>query len=232
MAPFPELSNPAQAYLGAFLNQYLTPAGSGPGAVQPTDPFNWRDIGTGKLGQKMQARQTGQPVGGQTLAGTPTQNPFNQAIQEQFLTLMGQNTGQDVIAAAEPVFQRQLQFIREQAPSRFNTAFMGEQGRALQDFNLFQQQVLESGLNRQLAATQGAGQFGLGLSGMDLQQLMAALGAGGAFSAPGVVNDPGWFGQILNAGATVAGAAPWNWFGGGGSPAQKIPFNPWQVPGV
>lgn len=130
---------------------------------------------------------------------------------------MSQNPGQQVINAAEPGFQRQLQWIRENAPSRWNSAVAGEQTRALQDWNLFQNQVLQQGLQTQLGALNAAGQFGLGTSGQDLQMLMAALTAGGAFSGPAITQDPGFFGSLIQAGGTVAGAAPWNWFGGGGN---------------
>ena len=80
---------------------------------------------------------------------------------------------------------------------------MGEQGRqSLQDFNLFQQQVLEAGQNRQLQALIGAGQFTLGGQGQQLSALLpllqTALGAGGAASGPVITENPGTFqGTIL-----------------------------------
>ncbi|KKK74173.1 hypothetical protein LCGC14_2886430, partial [marine sediment metagenome] len=87
-----------------------------------------------------------------------------------------------------------------------------------QDFNLFQQQVLEAGQNRQLQALLGAGQFALGGQGQQLSTLLpllqTALGAGGAESAPVITQDPGFFQgtalPLLGLGAGVAASS----FGG------------------
>jgi hypothetical protein len=93
---------------------------------------------------------------------------------------------------------------------------VGEQSRrSLQDFNLFQQQVLEMGQNRQLQALFGAGQFALGGQGQQLSALLpllqTALGAGGAASGPVITENPGFFQgtalPLLQAGGQIAGAA-------------------------
>ena len=107
---------------------------------------------------------------------------------------------------------------------------MGEQGRrGIQDFNLFQQQVLEMGRNRQLQALLGAGQFTLGGQGQQLSALLpllqTALGAGGAGSPPVITEDPGFLGgtllPLLGTGASIAATA----FGGGGGPTSGAAGN-------
>ena len=133
--------------------------------------------------------------------------------------------GQDVITAALPGFQENLQrgadVLRQSGP-RFasNTErLVGEQGRrGIQDFNLFQQQVLEMGRNRQLQALLGAGQFTLGGQGQQLSALLpllqTALQAGGATSPPVITEDPGFLQgtllPLLGTGAGIAATA----FGG------------------
>ena len=89
---------------------------------------------------------------------------------------------------------------------------MGEQSRrSIQDFNLFQQQVLESGQNRQLQALLGAGQFTLGGQGQQLSALLpllqTALGAGGAASGPIITEQPGGLANILGILGTAGGLA-------------------------
>ena len=162
--------------------------------------------------------------------------------------LQNQAFGQDVISAARPGFEENLQrsadILRQSGP-RFasNTErLVGEQSRrSLQDFNLFQQQVLESGQNRQLQALLGAGQFALGGQGQQLSALLpllqTALGAGGAGSAPIITEQPGGLANILGVLGTAGGLAAnlipgggiaGSLFGGGGS--SRGPQTP-QLPG-
>jgi hypothetical protein len=141
-----------------------------------------------------------------------------------------------VLNAAQPVFDRNLAealATQREAGPRFASTAMRETGRlqqgALQDFNLFAQQTLESGRQRQLQAQlgaasalgglaggvdqtrlggmQAAGQFGLGISQQQLAALMPLLqqlfSAGGLNSAPGFVQRPSFLGQV----AGLAGAA-------------------------
>lgn len=77
----------------------------------------------------------------------------------------GVSAGQSVINAAQPIFmqnmQRALGQLQSSAPGRYGTAFTGQgiglQQRALQDFNLFQQQALQQGMQTDLQALLGAG---------------------------------------------------------------------------
>ena len=124
--------------------------------------------------------------------------------------------------AALPGFQENLQrsadILRQSGP-RFasNTErVVGEQSRgAVQDFNLFQQQVFEAGRNRQLQTLLGAGQFSLGQSGQDLSALLpllqTALQAGGAGSAPVITENPGFLQgtllPLLGVGGSLAATA-------------------------
>ena len=132
--------------------------------------------------------------------------------------------GQDVIAAARPGFEEGLQrsadILRQSGPRFASTTerLVGEQSRrSLQDFNLFQQQVLESGQSRQLQALFGAGQFALGGQGQQLSALLpllqTALTAGGAQAGPVITENPGFLQGTLiplaqagaQIGATVTG---------------------------
>ena len=136
--------------------------------------------------------------------------------------LQNQQPGQGVITAALPGFQENLQrgadVLRQSGP-RFasNTErLVQEQGRrGIQDFNLFQQNVLEAGRNRQLQALFGAGQFALGGQGQQLSALLpllqTALAAGGAGSGPVITESPGFFQGValplIETGGQIAAAA-------------------------
>lgn len=141
--------------------------------------------------------------------------------------------GQGVIDAAQPVFQQNLQTstdLLRQAGPRFasgtNRQVQDLSQRSLQDFNLFQQQVLESGKNRQLQALLGglggASQFSLGQSGQQqgiFQQLL-----GGAFNlgtGPAVLQqNPGTFSDILGVAGTLGGLGLGALGIGGGRPQR------------
>ena len=186
---------------------------------------------------------------------TAAQQTFNVAlpqIQEQ----LGQGFGQDILSAATPLFNRNLQQaadITRQSGPRFagsTQRLVSEQGeRAVQDFNLFSQNVLESGRERQLQALdvlgrlgggadasqlgflQQAGQFGLGQQQLQqqglntqaqfLQQILGGLFSGaGITQTPGFVQRPGTFGQIVGGIGTLGSLAAIP-FGGGGLPQKK-----------
>ena len=126
--------------------------------------------------------------------------------------------GQDVISAARPGFEENLQrsadILRQSGPRFASTTerLVGEQSRrSIQDFNLFQQQVLEAGQSRQLQALFGAGQFALGGQGQQLSALLpllqTALGAGGAASGPIITEQPGGLANILGILGTAGGIA-------------------------
>ena len=160
--------------------------------------------------------------------------------------LQNKAPGQGVIDAARHGFEENLQrsadILRQSGP-RFasNTErLVGEQGRrSIQDFNLFQQQVLEAGQNRQLQALLGAGQFALGERGQGLSALLpllqTALTAGGAQSGPIITENPGFLqgtllpllGTAATAGAAGAFGGLGDLFGGGGGNTSRTP----QIPG-
>ena len=211
--------------------------------------------------QFAQAQQPSQRFGGLNLndlnqrlgLSFPT-SPLNQQLQNSFSNFLAQPSaaertfnaqfgdgrvpGGDILAAAQPIFDRNLAqgtaAINEAGP-RFASANLRERGNlaqgSLQDFNLFSQQVMESGRNRQLQAAmaadqsrlggmQAAGQFNLGQQGQELgfqqqgmqnlQFLLSQLfGAGGFQSAPGFVQTPGFMDQLikaLGAGGALAAA--------------------------
>ena len=169
------------------------------------------------------------------LVNRPTagQQAFNVALP-QIQQQLQQGFGQDILGAAQPIFQRNLQLgadtLRQTGP-RFasNTErLVGQQGQqAMQDFNLFSQNVLESGRARQLQAlsTLGqlggsadaglssllgtAGQFSLGQSGQQNQLLSQLLGSSFNLGtgAPIITQQQPWWQQALNVGSQVAGIA-------------------------
>ena len=119
------------------------------------------------------------------------------------------NPGEAVIRAAEPAFQRNLAEAQATQREFGGPRFAAESGRqnrllterALQDFNLFQAQVLQQGQQTQLA--QMAQQYGF-----MAPLIQAALSAGGAYSGPAITQDPGSRADILGAVGSFAGAIP------------------------
>ena len=183
--------------------------------------------------QFMQMFQQGQPAS------------MNQQLSNVYMNQLGQqNPGMDVVNAAQPIHQRNVQqgadMLRQAGP-RFasNTErLVADQGqKANQDFNLFQQQVLESGLQRQLQAAGQAGQFSLGQQGLNQQAFQNMFGNafGAGVASPALIQNPGGFANAMNVLGTVGGIAS-NFipggavanaargaFGGGGG-GQPSPF--------
>lgn len=140
-----------------------------------------------------------------------------------FLNNLVSNTpGQGVLDAAQPIFQRNMQLGADtlrQAGPRFasNTErLVGEQGnRAMQDFNLFSQQVMQEGINQQLAGAGLAGQVGLGQQSNELgfmgpllqQMLGTTFGAGGLTQQPTLQQQKPWWQQALGVAGTVGSLA-------------------------
>jgi len=128
-------------------------------------------------------------------------DPTNQQFQR----------AQQTVGAMQPLFERGLSTIREQAPSRFNTAFLGEQGRALQDFNALTADVLMRGGQQDtqnfLQALGMGGQYSMGQQGLNmglLQQLLGQVGAAGAGPAV-LTQNPGGFANTMGAIGTLGG---------------------------
>jgi len=97
---------------------------------------------------------------------------FQNQLTGDYGKLMQQASGQGIIDAAQPVYQRNQQLgadILRQSGPRFasNTErLVQEQGqRGMQDFNLFAQQAMESGRNQQLSALAGLTQGQMGAFG-------------------------------------------------------------------
>jgi len=123
-------------------------------------------------------------------------------------------TAQNAVTASMPLLRQGMQMIREEGPSRFNTAVLGEQRRAQDQWNAMSTEMLMRGGQQDtqnwLTGLNQAGQFGQGQQAMNLQTMMPFLQqlfqAGGASAAPVINQSPGWGTQILNAGAQIAGA--------------------------
>lgn len=197
-------------------------------ALTPLVEQTFRNLGPGiqtgfqgLLGGSAPGALTNQALGS-GLQRFAQQNPALQAFQAAQGALTGQflaqNPGQSVINAAQPIFQRNLSnvaaTIREQGP-RFAASSQRQVGlageRALQDFNLFQQQVLEQGQQRQLAAAQALGGLGQGAAQIGL----GALGQAGRLNldqllGQGQLNQQGILGALglLFPGLLGAGVGP------------------------
>jgi hypothetical protein len=106
-----------------------------------------------------------------------------QMINQGVEGIGGFEQSQKLVGAAQPIFQQNLQGALGQlsnaAPGRFSTAFAGQGGglaqRALQDFNLFQQQATQQGLGLDLQA-RGLAQQGVLGAGNLLGSLSAQAG--------------------------------------------------------
>jgi hypothetical protein len=137
---------------------------------------------------------------------------------------MDRFSGQGVLDAAQPLFQRNLAdalATQREAGPRFasgQNVLAGQTSeRALQDFNLFSQNVLQQGQNTALQALAGAQNFG-GQQQELLSQLLSALFTGGGINAPAQFQrTPGFLESVLPLAGTALGTfgLP-NPFGGGG----------------
>lgn len=146
-----------------------------------------------------------------TLEGLLGNNPEGDALASLapgLLEIFGRNSAQATGEAAFPLFQRALQEgqagLSNSALGRFSTAREGQgvdlTQRALQDFNLLQQQAFMQGTSNQLGAGQllgqlagvaGQGQFGraaqatqIGLQGDQMNPALQLLLGGLTFGRP------------------------------------------------
>jgi hypothetical protein len=164
---------------------------------------------------------------------TSQEQAFNLTLPQIMAQLTGV-PGMDVVNAANPIFQQNLGDALARQRQFGGPRFAAESGRqsreleqrSLQDFNLFQQQVFESGRQRQLQAAgvlgqlgggadasrlgiaQGAGGFALGEQQLNLQSqqmqqalmqmlLTQAFTAGGFNAAPIISQNPGFFQELM-----------------------------------
>lgn len=111
------------------------------------------------------------------------QNPLMALVSQGMQGIGGFEQSQALVGAAQPIFAQNLQAAlgsaSNAAPGRFSTAHaaqgIGLGQKALQDFNLFQQQALQQGLGLDLQARQMAQSGILGAGGL-LGQLGASAG--------------------------------------------------------
>ena len=196
--------NPAgQPQMSPYANNLLQSvfAGFGPGATGAQRS----GTGFGGLLQRFGQNPLGTPQGSPGMS-TNAGGLLGQLSQVEGLPSWQNFGGQQVLDAAQPIFQRNLQnalsFQREQGP-RFSSGqdLLGMQTsqRALQDFNLFAQDVLQRGQQTQLqalAAQQNA-----------LAPLLATLFKSGGFDSGPIYNvSPGFGQQMLGLAGTAAGA--------------------------
>lgn len=213
--PSPGLRGPAESALQNFLgnpNSYLAGfSGSQPSALQT------------QLGNTF-AQLLGNPSQGQTA------NSLDQ--------ILGVNPGMDILGAAQPIFNRNLQtgadILRQSGP-RFasNTErLVGEQNqKALQDFNLFGQNVLQAGRAQQFSNLFNIGQFANQQQSQIqqfqqpiIQQLLGtSFQAGGLTQQPTVIEKKPWWQQAIGAATAVAPLAAAPFTGGASLAAYGIP---------
>jgi hypothetical protein len=90
----------------------------------------------------------------------------------QLGALAGQNPGEQVMAALDPTFRRNLAIANQQG-GRFGTANAALRARALEDFNLQSARALQEGMGQQIQAASNLGQIG---TAQDQLRLNALLG--------------------------------------------------------
>jgi len=167
---------------------------------------------------------------------TASERAFNVAlpqIQEQLTGV----PGMDILNAYQPVYQQNLNQAQQQQRQFGGPRFASESGRraqelserSLNDYNLFAQQVMEAGRQRQLQAAgmlgqlgggadqsrlgimQGAGNFSLAEQQAMLPLMQMLLGsiftAGGANASPVITQNPGTFGNIMGGIGALGGLA-------------------------
>lgn len=168
---------------------------------------------------------------GQLPQGFSQPSALQQQSSNAFSNLLNQgNPGTGVIDAAQPVYQRNLQqsadMLRQAGP-RFNSnteRLVGEQGnKAMQDFNLFQQQVLQQGQTQQLNNLTGAGNFANNQQQQQMDLIQKLLGISGDLGAgPAVLQQhPGTFDQIMKGLGTASQFIPGAGGKGGGASAPN-----------
>jgi hypothetical protein len=188
-------------------------------------------------------QQVGQTFSQLLTGPSPEQRTFNTAasLQQGLQGVPGGN----VLGAAIPVFQQNLQtsadILRQQGP-RFASGTQRQVAdlsqRSLQDFNLFAQQAIESGLQRQLQTAISGGQFALGEQSQLLPLLQELLRAGiagsGVAQQPTLIQKPGTLGQIAGVlgslGGLATGLLPFGGLLGGGGGGAAGGTNPFGVP--
>ena len=157
---------------------------------------------------------------------SPEQTTFNQ-LQPGLIDIFGLDTAGATGAAAMPLFQQGLQFAQGQLANsgmgRFSTAFenqgIGLSQRALQDFNLLQQQAFQQNIGNRLGAAQMLGSLS-GSAGSSMRDPILQLLLGGMNFASPAPNDTvvgkSWLDHLTGI-ASVGLAAKGG--GGGGKPS-------------
>jgi hypothetical protein len=164
------------------------------GGADPSPPIDIQGVDTGtgvdpnapNAGQFPASANQGMGTGWlqQLLQQNPEQQAFNTGMDLLNNQFFGQNPGQGVMDALQPVFQQNLDYglgqLSNRAPSVSNSAMRMEgqdlTQRALNDFNLMGSQAMLQGQQNQLGGL-GAMQGLAGQAGMN--PFNRALGAGG-----------------------------------------------------
>lgn len=145
---------------------------------------------------------------------SPEQTTFNQ-LQPGLMDIFGLNTADATGAAAMPLFQQGLQFAQGQLANsgrgRFSTTFenqgIGLSQRALQDFNLLQQQAFQQNIGNRLGAAQMLGSLS-GSAGSSMRDPILSLLLGGMQFASPAPNDTivgkSWMDHLIGAGSAYA----------------------------
>jgi len=198
-------NTPGQQQLAGGIQEFLGGLFDDPGQ----SPFSGmasplQQLSTGGIQQflsqpspEQQVLQQTQPALQNMLNEQPMQNPFGD--------LGAVNQAQNVVAANEPIFQRNLNqalaSAANRAPSVQNSQFAQDGGgittNALQDFNMMNQQALMQGLGLQQQGQQSALNFMLGANQQAQQGALGAAGALGSLAGQAGQNP---FQRLLGAG--------------------------------
>lgn len=232
------------------LNQQVQNAyGSQPGAGQGLGGNIGQNVskafGTSPLNQAVAGQfqsNLGNPLGQGLGLYQQGQNLLGQANQNLGQYLNPNQAAQGALAAYQPQYQTAVGFANDQGP-RFSSGNDLLKSQALNNYNLFAQNVLnntrqqglqaavaQGGLgqtagqlglgagNLQNQATSAAGAFGNEQSGQQnqlIQQLLGALFQGGGVNTPAVLNQqPGFGQQLLGLAGTIGGMALGGGLGG------------------
>ena len=192
-----------QGDYAAFLSQLL--GGSGGASSGPAKPANFDKWPQG-LQQDWLKRNPSTPASSlQRMEKNPFLNFLSQPSPEMttynnlnsgLMNIFGLDTAEATGAAAMPLFQQGLQFAQGQLANsgrgRFSTTFenqgIGLSQRALQDFNLLQQQAFTQNIGNRLGAAQALGTLS-GAAGSSMRDPILSLLLGGMQFARPAPND-------------------------------------------
>ena len=213
-----------------FLSQLLGGGGASTGLATPSGFDKWPSFAQeswlkqnpSSLAGPMQQRAGQNPFTAFLSQPSPEMTTFNN-LNSGLMNIFGLDTAAATGAAAMPLFQQGLQFAQGQLANsgrgRFSTTFenqgIGLSQRALQDFNLLQQQAFTQNIGNRLGAAQALGTLS-GAAGSSMRDPILSLLLGGMQFARPAPNDTVVGRSLLDYGAQLGSAAILKGAGDGG----------------